>query len=104
MTRPQGSIIAVFDLPTKKLYPLGMVPYGKGQVVLQLGYLKYHPPFVEDAARQEIYDRVASLVGVLSTRSLAGGPAFPLTRLNDPAVYSGLLDLLRDVVMRVQAG
>lgn len=105
VTRPQGSIIAIYDLPAKALYPLGMTRYGTGkaQVALQLGYLKYHQAFHADAARQEIYDRVAELVGPLSTRSLAGSPAFPLERLNDPMIYEGLAQLLRDIIEKAQA-
>lgn len=104
VTRAQGSIIAVFDLDAKTLYPLALVAYGKGQVALQLGYLKFHQPFIDDAARQEIYDRVSALAGPLSTQSLGGAPAFPLKRLNDPAVYEGLVALLQEIVTRVRAG
>lgn len=100
VTRPQGSIIAAYNLPTKTLYPLGMTRYGtgKGLIALQLCYIKYHEPFQDDAARQDIYDRVTALVGPLTTRSLAGSPAFPLEKLNDPAICDGLAALLREIL------
>lgn len=104
VTRAQGSVIAVYDLPHRVLYPLGLTRYGtgRGQVALQLGYLKSHEPYTSDGARQALYDRVTELAGPLSTRSIGGSPAFEVEKLNDPAVYDGMRSLIAEVVSRVQ--
>lgn len=98
MTRAQGSIIAVFDLPSTILYPLSLVSFGGGSVTLNLAYLKSRSAFASDAAREAIYVRVAALVGPLSTRNLNGHPKFAAAKLNDPAVGVGVVDILLDLV------
>lgn len=101
VTTAQGSIIAVFDLPTTILYPIAINRYGGGMVQLNLSYLKSRPAFSSEEVRQDIYDRVAAVVGPLSTKSLSGFPAFAATKLNDPEVRKGLEGILRELTARV---
>jgi len=94
LTRAQGSIIAVFDLPGDTLYPLTMTWQRKGMVQLCLAYLVSRPVFADESVRKEVYDRLSAIVGPLSTASLTGYPGFPLTKLNDEAIRQGVRDLL----------
>lgn len=100
VTTAQGSIIAVFDLPKTILYPIALNRYGKGMVQLNLSYLKSRPAFASEEVRQEIYHRIATVVGPLSTKSLSGFPAFAATKLNHPNVREGLEAILRDLAAR----
>lgn len=100
VTKAQGSIIAVFDLPNTTLYPVSLVPFGKGSVTLNLAYLVSRPAFASERARQDIYDQLTALVGRLSTRTLNGYLSFPATKLNDSAMGEGLSAILRGLVHR----
>jgi hypothetical protein len=93
----------VFDLPQGTTYPLAFSRYGKGAVQLNLAYLKSKPAFAEEPARRALYDRVATLAGPLSTRTLNGFPAFPAEKLRDAAVRSGLVGMLRSLVLEIEA-
>lgn len=94
VTIAQGSIIAVIEVDGDILYPMGLSRYGKGSVQLNLSYLSSRPAFAAEDVRQALYDRLASVVGALSTRTLNGFPAFPAIRLNEPTVRDGVRDLL----------
>lgn len=94
LTRAQGSIVTVFDLPKDTLYPLTMSSQGRGSVQLCLAYIVSRPAFAEERIRRDLYDYLTAIVGPLSTPSLTGYPGFPLTKLNDNFVRDGVRDLL----------
>jgi hypothetical protein len=94
VTKAQGSMIAVFDLPTDTLYPVAMSRQGKGSVQLCLAYILNRPAFADEAVRRDLYDRLVAVAGPLSTTKLTGYPGFSLTKLNDESVRDGLKDLL----------
>ncbi len=93
----QGSLVATYDTPNRKLYPFMLSPANKGTVNLCLGYLMPRPAFAGAEARQALYDKLAAIVGPLSTRALNGFPGFGVTKLNDPAIRSGVETLLREI-------
>ena len=93
----QGSIVGIYDSPHGILYPLSLAHDAKGSVYLGLYYLKNREPFAPLHVRQEIYDRLAAIVGALSTKTLDGLPSFNVVKLNDPAVRAGLGDLLNEI-------
>lgn len=93
----QGSIIAVFDLPNDILYPMGLNRNGRGMVQFSLSYLMNRPAFAPEEVRRSLYDQLASIVGPLSSTKLSGFPAFPLLKLNEPAVQNGLTQLLKRI-------
>lgn len=97
VTRAQGSMITVFDLPGDTIYPMTLSYHGKGSVQLCLSYLSSRPAFASEAVRKDVYDRLSSVVGPLTTTTLNGFPAFPVLKLNDPSVQAGLHDFLRHV-------
>lgn len=94
VTTAQGSIIAVMEVGGDTLYPLALSRYGKGSVQLCLNYLVSRAAFADVDVRQALYDRLAEAAGPLSTKTLNGFPAFPVTRLNDQAVRGGVCDFL----------
>lgn len=98
VTKAQGSIIAVFDLPSTTLYPMSIAPYGRGTVSLNLAYLYSRPAYAAEDTRRQLYDRLTEIVGALSTKSLSGFPGFPLVKLNDPVVRAGVAGLLQNLV------
>lgn len=97
VSRAQGSIIAVFDLPSDVIYPMGLTRYGKGLVQFSLGYLANRPAFAPVSVRQNLYDRLVAIVGPLTTNKLTGYPAFPALKLNEKAVQEGLLSFLKHI-------
>lgn len=98
VTKRHGSIIAIFDLPDTTLYPLSVAPYGRGMVTLNLAYLQSRPAFADEEARRVLYGQLTDIVGQLSTKSLNGYPAFAADKLNDPAIRTKLVELMRSVV------
>lgn len=94
VTTAQGSIVATMELPGLTLYPVTLSRWGKGSVQLCLSYLVSKPAFVNESARQDLYDRLVAVVGPLSTKTLNGFPSFLATRLNDPAVQAGFRSFL----------
>ena len=94
VTSAQGSIVSVFDLPNDRLYPVALAKWGKGSIQFSLKELKSRGAFASDAVRKDLYDRLAAVAGPLSTDNIGGYPAFPATRLNDPAVEDGLRAIL----------
>jgi hypothetical protein len=100
VTTAQGSLIAVFDLPSTTLYPLALSRGGKGVVQFNLAYLKSRPALADEGVRQEFYDKLAAAVGPLSTTSLKGFPSFPVVRLNSPGAMEAVAALLKDLVAR----
>lgn len=97
VTKAQGSLIAVFDLPDDVLYPMGLSKYGKGLVQLSLSYLTSRPAFAPVEVRQDLYDRLVGIVGPLTTEKLNGFPGFPALTLNEPPVQDGLRAFLKHV-------
>jgi hypothetical protein len=100
----KGSVIAIYNAPPGKLYPLLLSPSGKGSVSLRLGDLANRPAFAASEARQLLLDRLATIVGPLSTRTLTGYPSFPVTKLNDATVRAGVEALLDDICKAGGAG
>jgi hypothetical protein len=99
----QGSIVAAFNVAGDTIYPLALSRYGKGSVQLCLSYLVSRPAFASLEARQDLYDRLVSIVGPLSTKTLNGFPAFPATRLNDRGVRDDIRDFLIHIVEQMGA-
>ena len=93
----RGSIIAIYDTPGGKLYPLLLSPSGKGLVSLRLGDLANRPAFAASETRQLLLDQLATIVGPLSTRTLTGFPGYSVTKLNDPTVRTGVEALLTEI-------
>jgi hypothetical protein len=95
VTKAQGSLLAVFDLPGGVLYPLRLSPERKGMVQLCLAYLVNRPAFADPTIRQRVYNDLVAIVGPLSTTTMNGYPGFDARKLNDPAVVPSLLAYLR---------
>lgn len=93
----QGSIVAVYDSPDGNIYPLMLTQESKGAVQLGLAYLVSRPAFADIAVRQALYDRLTSIVGPLSTKTLNGYPKFAVVKLNDLAVREGIEEFLREI-------
>lgn len=103
VTTAQGSLIAVFDIENGPLYPMTLSKYGKGLVQLCLNYLASRPAFSSEEVRQELYDRLKSIVGTLTTTTLNGFPGFPAPKLTDPTIRNGVRDLLMEIRDRATA-
>jgi hypothetical protein len=105
VTRAQGSLLAVLDLPDGKgvLFPLRLSPERKGMVQLCLNYLVSRPAFADVAVRQRVYDELIAIVGPLSTTTLNGFPGFDARKLNDAAVQSALTAYLRKLRAEVSS-
>lgn len=105
VTRAQGSLLAVLDLPDGKgvLFPLRLSPERKGMVQLCLNYLVSRPAFADVAVRQRVYDELVAIVGPLSTTTLNGFPGFDARKLNDAAVQSALTAYLRKLRAEVSS-
>lgn len=97
VTSTQGSIIAAFDGPKDRLYPMTLSRYSKGSVQLCLSYLASRGAFAAEDVRREVYDKLVAIVGPLSTKTLNGFPGFPVTRLNDPDVRQRVAELLSEL-------
>lgn len=97
VTKAQGSMIGVFDLSRGPMYPITFSRYGKGAVQLCLNYLASRPPFASESARKSLLDKLAAIVGPLSTTTLNGFPGFPATKLNDRNVRDQLRGLLAEI-------
>ena len=83
LTKRQESYFVRIDRDGRSYYPLTLAR--NGTIYPCLAYLKSSPGFTEDSKRQEIYDRFASLPGIkLSTKNIAGYPAFPILALTAP--------------------
>jgi hypothetical protein len=91
----QGSIVAVFDLPIRTIFPF--LFNKNGTVSFALKYLKAHAPFSEEPVRQGLYDRLVGAVGPLTTSSLQGFPSFPSVRLNEPPMADRFVTLLAEI-------
>lgn len=96
----QGSLVGVFDLIFGSFFPISVA---NGKVTLNLGYMSHRPALKNDSERQDVYDRLTYVVGQLSTKNLGGFPGFPTSKLNDPQVYQGVLDVLRHIVASAQS-
>ena len=97
VTKAQAAIMAEFNLSTGIMYPLRLSPERKGSVQLCLAYLRSWTPFADDAARQQLYDRLVAIVGPLSTPTLTGYPGFDARKLNEPAIRTALVTFLREL-------
>lgn len=103
VTSTQGSIVGAFDTPAGMLYPLTLSRYSKGAVQLCLGYLMSRPAFADADVRQQLYERLVGIVGPLSTTTLTGFPGFPVTKLNDEEVRTGIVSFLDHVLEMAEA-
>ncbi|MBS0477685.1 MAG: hypothetical protein JSR79_00080 [Proteobacteria bacterium] len=93
----QGSIIARFAVGNGSFaYPLSISP--NGMLKLLLAYLINRPAFADERSRADLYQRLAALVGPLHTNSLAGEPGFRASLLLDPAIETGVSELVRNIV------
>lgn len=104
VTKAQGSLLAVFDVPGGVLYPLRLSPERKGMVQLCLAYLVNRPAFAEASVRQRLHDDLVAIVGPLSTRTLNGYPGFDARKLNDPAVMAALTTYTRALIAEAMGG
>jgi hypothetical protein len=93
----QASLVAVFPAPPRTIYPLFLRRSGGGIVVLALKYLRATPAYAAAAARQELCDRLARILGERTTGSVDGFPTFPAARLTAEGVPEALAALLRDI-------
>jgi hypothetical protein len=98
VTKAQGSILAVFDLPDTTLYPFSIAPYGRGMVSLNLGYLQSRPAYAGEDTRRLLYDQLTDIVGVLSTKKLSGFPGFALVKLDDATIRTRVAALLQSIL------
>lgn len=97
VTKAQGSIIAVFDLPDGAMYPMTFSRYGKGSVQLCLSYLANRKAFADEEVRRALLERLTEIVGPLSTGTLNGFPGFAGAKLQDPTVSDEIGRLLEDI-------
>ena len=104
VTKAQGSLIAVFDLPGGTLYPLRLSPERKGMVQLCLAYLVSRAAFADIAVRQRVYDELVAIVGPLSTTTMTGYPGFDARKLNHSEILDRLLLYLRELRKIVEVG
>jgi len=104
VTKAQASIVAQFNLATGMMYPLRLSPERKGSVQLYLAHLGSWAAFAEPAVRQQLYDRLVTIVGPLSTQTMNGYPGFDARKLNDPAVGAALVTFLRELCAEAEAG
>lgn len=102
VTSSQGSIMSEFETPSGKFYPLRLAAERKGSIQMCFQYLQYRPQFAEVGARKSIYDRLAAIVGPLSTQSLTGFPSFDIRSILNQPTRSDLCDLLSEVVDRAR--
>lgn len=95
-----GSLFAAFPgADGKPLYPFNLLNHKNGgQLSLSLRYLAPRRAFADESVRQRLYDEATRVFGPLSTRTLNGFPAVPITRLNDPVVAQGFRTLLEDIL------
>jgi hypothetical protein len=97
----RGSIVASWAAEDgRTFYPTGVYP--SGMVVLRLGYLKHRPAYADERSRQELYDKLTSIVGPLHTQSLAGEPGFSARLLNNGDIASRYSEFLRGVIEKGQ--
>lgn len=96
----QGSIVATFDVPGGRLYPMSVTKHGNVQ--FSLFYLKSRSAFAAEEARQAMYDRLVGIVGPLSSGSISGFPSFRAELLNDPEIRAKVEQLLRDTADAVR--
>jgi len=99
VSRRQGSIIGVFDLPFGAFYPAS-VAYGK--VTLNLNYMTHRPALKPEEKRRAVYERLSDIVGGLSSDKLTGYPGFPLALMNDAGVREKVEAVLSDVIRDAQ--
>jgi hypothetical protein len=97
VTTSQGSIFGAFDLLNDTIYPMGLTKYGNGQVQFSLNYIANRPAFASEQVRRELYNRLVTIVGPLTTDKLSGFPAFSVLKLNDPACADKFLDFLKHI-------
>jgi hypothetical protein len=97
MPSTQGSICGAFRTPSgRKVYPLHL--WSSGLVSPSFGYLMQRPRLITDTDRQRHYDAFVASVGPLSTKSLAGFPAFKVQLLRDPTIFERVLPVARELV------
>lgn len=97
----QGSLLAIYDVGIRPLYPIGLVYQRKGAVQLCLGYITQRGPYASEDERRKLYELFEAAVGPLSTRNMSGYPSFPAAALNDGSTWARLKALLTEIVQRV---
>jgi hypothetical protein len=79
----------------ESVFPFGLEVGKQGKIYLNLNTLKGSAAFATEASRKDLYDRLTTVVGPLSTKRLDGYPAFAAAKLNEPQVQLGLQEFLR---------
>lgn len=82
-------------------WPIGVRTDGKIEVIFQ--WLKDRQPFVNEAKREELLERLNEISGVDIPLRLHGRPSFPLSELEDDAAFKQLLEVLDWFVEEVKA-
>lgn len=86
-----GSIyVKVFNKDGKAAYPMHL--WEAGTISLTF-YWVWKRPEAPEEVRRDFYDRLAAVVGKLSTQNLRGFPAFPAKKLVDPEVAKGFEEI-----------
>ncbi len=83
------------------LGPTGKVSYpfyltASANIQIGFGSLGGAPSLTDEEERRRFYEQFSDAVGPLSTRNLKGFPAFPVDRLNAPAVLAQFEAVARD--------
>lgn len=93
----QRSISAMIDSGTGvKLRPLSLYPE-RGVLAFALQWLFKKPQFADENIRRNLYDRLSSKVGTLSTSNLTGFPSFEVKLLSDPAMATKFKEWLTEL-------
>ena len=99
-----GSIYAGFTGSSgRTFYPFHFWVDGRF-ISLSLRWLKNRPAMAETSVRQEWYDRLAAIVGPLSTTNLSGFPSFKADLLAKPDIAAKVKHYLSELVTAVQDG
>ncbi len=84
VTPGQSSVYAnVIGEDGKMLSPMFLLK--NGTISLNFGWTYSRPGLADEAVRQNLFQRFSDAVGGLSTANIKGHPAFPASRLSDPA-------------------
>lgn len=92
VTKAQGSLIAVFDVGDRTVFPMKMTKNG---VQLCLQYIRSYPDFEEESSRALLVQEVESAVGSLSSSSLSGFPGFAFEHMVSEQTREALVSILR---------
>lgn len=97
VTSSQGSLYCRFtDDEGADVWPFNLVHNGTFQI--SFAYLLRRPSLRDESKRRHFYERFEQAVGPLSTKSLAGYPAFDINRLASYEVTESFMGVARDFV------